>query len=80
MLDVIAQAGGFTQFAARGKIVALRPAGRSMQRVPFNYNKSYPRAARRRTSTLARRHRPRSLNGRAAALSAAHARFPAASR
>ena len=24
--DVIAQAGGFTQFAARGKIIVLRPA------------------------------------------------------
>ena len=26
ILDVIAQAGGFTQFAARGKIIVLRPA------------------------------------------------------
>jgi polysaccharide export outer membrane protein len=39
ILDVIAQAGGFTQFAARGKIVVLRPAGKSMKRIPFNYNK-----------------------------------------
>ena len=39
ILDVIAQAGGFTQFAARGKIVVLRPVGKSMKRIPFNYNK-----------------------------------------
>jgi polysaccharide export outer membrane protein len=39
ILDVIAQAGGFTQFAARGKIVVLRPAGKTMKRIPFNYNK-----------------------------------------
>src|SRR5262245_58768343 len=39
ILDVIAQAGGFTQFAARGKIVVLRPAGKAMKRIPFNYNK-----------------------------------------
>jgi len=39
ILDVIAQAGGFTQFAARGKIIVLRPSGKSMKRIPFNYNK-----------------------------------------
>jgi polysaccharide biosynthesis/export protein len=39
ILDVIAQAGGFTQFAARSRIVVLRPTGKTMTRIPFNYNK-----------------------------------------
>jgi polysaccharide export outer membrane protein len=39
ILDVLAQAGGFTQFAARGRIVVLRPTGKTMTRIPFNYNK-----------------------------------------
>lgn len=39
VLDVLAQAGGFTQFAARARIVILRPAGKTMKRLPFNYNK-----------------------------------------
>lgn len=39
VLDVLAQAGGFNQFAARSKIVILRPTGKTMSRIPFNYNK-----------------------------------------
>jgi polysaccharide export outer membrane protein len=39
ILDVLAQAGGFTQFAARGRIVVLRPTGKTMTRIPFNYNR-----------------------------------------
>jgi polysaccharide export outer membrane protein len=39
ILDVLAQAGGFTQFAARGRILVLRPVGKTMKRIPFNYNK-----------------------------------------
>ena len=39
ILDVIAQAGGFNQFAARSRIVVLRPTGKTMTRIPFNYNK-----------------------------------------
>ena len=39
VLDVLAQAGGFTQFANRSKIVVLRPNGKTMTRIPFNYNK-----------------------------------------
>jgi polysaccharide export outer membrane protein len=39
VLDVLAQAGGFIQFANRSKIVVLRPNGKSMTRIPFNYNK-----------------------------------------
>ncbi len=39
ILDVLAQAGGFNQFAARSRIVVLRPTGKTMTRIPFNYNK-----------------------------------------
>ena len=39
ILDVLAQAGGFTQFAGRSRIVILRPVGKTMKRIPFNYNK-----------------------------------------
>ena len=39
VLDVLALAGGFTQFASRSRIVILRPAATTMKRIPFNYNK-----------------------------------------
>src|SRR5438552_5245511 len=39
VLDVLALAGGFNEFAARNRIVVLRPDGKTMQRIPFNYNK-----------------------------------------
>jgi polysaccharide export outer membrane protein len=39
VLDVLAQAGGFNQFAARSRIVILRPNGKTMTRIGFNYNK-----------------------------------------
>jgi len=39
VLDVLALAGGLTQFASRGRIVILRPEGQTMKRIPFNYNK-----------------------------------------
>jgi len=39
VLDVLALAGGFTQFAARQRIVVLRPSGTTVTRIPFNYNK-----------------------------------------
>jgi polysaccharide export outer membrane protein len=39
VLDVLAQAGGFNQFANRSRIVILRPNGKTMTRIPFNYNK-----------------------------------------
>ena len=39
VLDVLALAGGFTQFASRARIVILRPDGATMKRIPFNYNK-----------------------------------------
>jgi len=40
VLDLLALAGGFTQFAARSKIVILQPDGKTMKRIPFNYNKA----------------------------------------
>jgi polysaccharide export outer membrane protein len=39
VLDVLAQAGAFTEFAARGRIFVLRPNGTTMKRIPFSYNK-----------------------------------------
>jgi polysaccharide biosynthesis/export protein len=39
VLDILALAGGFGQFASRSKIVILRPEGEKMKRIPFNYNK-----------------------------------------
>jgi len=40
VLDVLALAGGFTQFAARQKIVVLRTSGKTVTRIPFNYNRA----------------------------------------
>jgi polysaccharide export outer membrane protein len=39
VLDVLALAGGFTQFASRSSIVILQPDGKSVKRIPFNFNK-----------------------------------------
>ena len=39
VLDALALAGGFTPFAARSKVVILRPEGNEMKRIPFNYPK-----------------------------------------
>ena len=39
VLDVLALAGGFTQFASRSRIVILQADGKTMKRIPFNYNK-----------------------------------------
>jgi polysaccharide export outer membrane protein len=39
VLDVIALAQGFTDFAARDRIVVLRQNGTETTRIPFNYNK-----------------------------------------
>lgn len=40
VLDVLALAGGFNEFANRNRIVILRPEGKTMKRIPFNYNKA----------------------------------------
>jgi polysaccharide export outer membrane protein len=39
VLDVLALAGGFSSFAARSRIVILRPEGTTIKKIPFNYNK-----------------------------------------
>jgi polysaccharide export outer membrane protein len=39
VLDVLAMAGGFTQFASPSRIVILQPNGKGMKRIPFNYNR-----------------------------------------
>lgn len=39
VLDVLALAEGFGEFAARGRIIILRPNGSTMTQIPFNYNK-----------------------------------------
>ena len=39
VLDVLALAGGLNEYAARHRIVVLRPDGNGMKRIPFNYNK-----------------------------------------
>jgi polysaccharide export outer membrane protein len=40
VLDALALSGGFTPFASRSKIVILQPDGKTMKRIPFNYNKA----------------------------------------
>jgi polysaccharide export outer membrane protein len=40
VLDMIALAGGLSQFASRTKIFVLRPDGAVQKRLPFNYNKA----------------------------------------
>ena len=40
VLDIIALTGGFTQFAARSRIVILRREGDTLKRIPFNYNRA----------------------------------------
>lgn len=39
VLDILAEAGGFTEFASRGRITIFRPDGKTMKRISFNYNK-----------------------------------------
>lgn len=39
VVDVLAMVGGFTQFASRSRIVVLRPEGKMMKRIAFNYTK-----------------------------------------
>lgn len=40
VLDYLANAGGVTEFAGRSRIVILRPNGKTVQRIPFNYNRA----------------------------------------
>ncbi|PYS97347.1 MAG: hypothetical protein DMF50_01145 [Acidobacteria bacterium] len=40
VLDLLAQAGGFTEFASRSRVVILRSQGKKAERIRFNYNKA----------------------------------------
>jgi polysaccharide export outer membrane protein len=40
VLELLAQAGGLTDFGSRTRIVILRGTGSAMKRIPFNYNKA----------------------------------------
>ena len=57
VLDLLAQAGGFNEFAARNRIVILRPEGKTMKRIPFNYNKVISAGGERENFSL----RPRDI-------------------
>lgn len=39
VLEALSLAGGFTTFASRNRIIILRPEGKTMKRISFNYNK-----------------------------------------
>ncbi|HEV8711649.1 MAG TPA: polysaccharide biosynthesis/export family protein [Candidatus Binatia bacterium] len=39
VLDALALSGGLKEFAARSRIVILRPSSKGTQRIPFDYNK-----------------------------------------
>jgi polysaccharide export outer membrane protein len=39
VLDVLAQAGGFNEFAARTRIFILREDGETLKRIPFDYER-----------------------------------------
>lgn len=39
VMDVLAMAGGFTEFASRSKVVVIREGGGRMTRIPFDYEK-----------------------------------------
>jgi polysaccharide export outer membrane protein len=39
VMDVLAMAGGFTEFASRSRIVVIRASGDKTERIPFDYEK-----------------------------------------
>jgi len=39
VLDVLAKAGGLTEFAVRDRVVILRREGSTTRQIPFNYTK-----------------------------------------
>lgn len=39
VMDVLAMAGGLSEFASKSRIAVFRPEGRSVKRIPFNYEK-----------------------------------------
>jgi polysaccharide export outer membrane protein len=38
-MDVLALAGGFTEFASRSRVVVIRSSGDKTERIPFDYEK-----------------------------------------
>lgn len=48
ILDVLAMAGGFTEFAMRSRIVVLRPEGDTSERIPFDYDKTLSEGDKRK--------------------------------
>jgi polysaccharide export outer membrane protein len=45
VLDVLAMAGGLSQYAARGRITILRQEGDAVRQLPFDFDKVTARAA-----------------------------------
>ena len=45
VLDMLAMAGGLSEFAERGRIVVFRPNGGSTKRIPFDYDKLTAKSA-----------------------------------
>jgi len=39
VMDVLAMAGGFTEFASRSRVVVIRASGDKTERIPFDYEK-----------------------------------------
>jgi polysaccharide export outer membrane protein len=39
VMDLLAMAGGFTQYAAKSRVVVIRSVGSQTQRIPFDYDK-----------------------------------------
>lgn len=39
VIDALAMAGGFNEYASRSRVVVLRAEGRAMKRIPFDYDK-----------------------------------------
>src|SRR5207248_7747506 len=52
VLDALALAGGFTEFAARRKITILRSSGGTEQRMAFNFDTAVAAASGRSNMTL----------------------------
>ena len=53
VLDVLAMAGGVTEYAARGRIVVLRQSGPSPRQIPFPYDRLTSKHATRTDLTAA---------------------------
>jgi len=52
VLDVLAMAGGLSQYAARGRITVLRQEGDAVHQLPFDFDKVTARAAGTNASQL----------------------------